>query len=553
MSEKLAATKQDISHVEDADIAKKSSKESLDLQDEVNDIEIIPLLDRRMLPMLWVCAIVYCCSTMNGYDGSLMSSIYTNENYIEYFKTDVNSSTSTGLVVAIYNVGTICGAFFASLMDWKGRKTAILVGSFGTVVGAIVTAVAPNINTLIGGRFLMSFFTTIACAAAPTYCVELAPSHHKGVVAGCYNTLWYVGSITAAFSAYGSALHQEGNAQFKIPLWLQMLFPGLVCVFGILIPESPRWLVGVGRVDDARKVLTRFHCGGDSTHPSIDYEIAQMLGSFDGVSLDDPVKVLDLRPMIKDRSNIWRTFLITAFAWYGQFSGNNVCSYYLPTMLNNVGMTTETTNVLMNALYSIVSWIASLLGSLVHDRFGRRKMFMGAALGAALALTGLAICTARFQANGADAAAKGTLVFIFLFGVIFSFSFTPMQPIYPSEVASNVLRSRSMIVLNLVSGIAQFVNQFASPKAMANIGYWFYVFYAIWDVHEFVIFYFFFVETKNKSLEDLDKIFAAKNPRKVSVGNYEDEDESQFELERERDNVVKSYKHQMERDREEAA
>lgn len=493
-----------------------------------NDLEHVPeTMDNIPLPKAWskqfiplysMCLIVYFCSTMQGFDGSLMGSIYTMEDYLDYYDLDINSSTGTGLVFSIYNIGQICGAFFCSLMDWKGRKIAILVGCTGAVVGAVITGATSTRGGLIGGRWFLSFFATIANSAAPTYCVEVAPPHMRGKVAGLYNTLWYVGSLTAAFTTYGTNKHLAGTSKsFKIPLYVQMVFPGIVAIFGWLIPESPRWLVGVGREEEARKFIVKYHCGNDENHPLIDIEMAEMIESFKSNNLSDPLTVIDVRPLFRTKSDRYRLGLIVAMAWFGQFSGNNVCSYYLPTMLTKVGMTSVSTNVLMNGVYSIVSWVSSVLGSFAHDKVGRRKMFMFSTLGAALALTGLAICTARYEVNGSDGASKGTLVFIYLFGVIFSFAFTPMQPIYPSEVASNLIRSKAQFVLNVTSGVAQFVNQFAAPKAMQNIRYWFYVFYVFFDIFEFVIIYFFFVETKGKTLEELEAVFEAPNPRKAST------------------------------------
>lgn len=498
---------------------------------EVSEVERPKLLSKHLIPLYCCCLIVYFCSTMNGFDGSLMGSIYTLPDYLEYYDLDM-SSTGTGLIVSIYYVGQIVGAFFCSLMDWKGRKVAILTGCFGACIGAVITAVAKDTKTLIGGRFFLSFCTTIAVAAAPAYCVEISPSHLRGTVAGLYNTLWYVGSLVAAFTAYGADLNYRGSTKsFKLPLWLQIIFPAIVVLFGWLIPESPRWLVGVKRIDEARKIIAKYHCNGDENHPLVDLEIAEMIDSFNDVKLSDPIKVLDMRPLVTKRSDRYRLGLVIAMSWFGQFSGNNVASYYLPTMLNKVGMTSASTNVLMNGIYSLVCWFASILGSFSHDKVGRRKMFMFSTIGASLMLSGLAICTARYNITPTQAASTGTLVFIYLFGVIFSFAFTPMQPIYPSEVSSNILRSRSMIVLYVTSGIASFVNQFSAPKAMENIGYWYYVFFVFWDIFEFVIIYFFFVETRHKSLEELEKIFEAKNPRKVSVGNYSDEDEKIEEVE----------------------
>lgn len=80
-----------------------------------------------------------------------------------------------------------------------------------------------------------------------------------------------------------------------------------------------------------------------------------------------------------------------------------------------------------------------------------------------------------------------------------------------------------MILLNISQGIAAFINMFAAPIAMKNIRYWFYVFFVIWDLFEFAFVYFFFVETRGKTLEEMDAIFASKNPRKASTGNWSGE------------------------------
>lgn len=533
----MIANKPNIEHLETDKTVKSfglepvGSVDSNDMPLELAEIERPKLFSRQYTKLYFCCFIVYFCSTMNGFDGSLMGSVYTLPDYLEYFNLDMDS-TGTGIIVSIYYVGQIVGAFFCSLMDWKGRKFAIITGCVGVCIGTVITAVAKDIETLIGGRFFLSFSATIAYAAGPTYCVEIAPSHLRGTVAGLYNTLWYVGSLIAAFTAYGSNIHLGGTENaFRVPLWCQMVFPAIVVLFGWMIPESPRWLVGTKRVEEAKKIIVKYHCNGNENDPLVDLELAEMVDSFNDVKLSDPIKVLDMRPLVTKRSGRYRLGLVIAMAWFGQFSGNNVASYYLPTMLTKVGMTSSSTNVLMNGIYSIVCWIASVLGSLAHDKVGRRKMFMFSLLGSSLMLSGLTICTARYDISPSEATSTGSLVFIYLFGAIFAFGFTPMQPIYPSEVSSNILRSRNMIILNVTAGIASFINQFSAPKAMANIGYWYYVFYVFWDIFELLIVYFYFVETRHKSLEELDEIFNAKNPRKASVGDYSEEDKTTEEAE----------------------
>ena len=128
-----------------------------------------------------------------------MGSINAMKSYQNFYHVDENAQQGTGIVFAIFNVGQMTGSFFIWLADWRGRKLPIFVGCFGVIIGTIVTATAPTLGAFIGGRFLLSFFATIATTAAPMYMIELAPPQYRATVAGMYNTLYYMGSIIATF------------------------------------------------------------------------------------------------------------------------------------------------------------------------------------------------------------------------------------------------------------------------------------------------------------------------------------------------------------------
>lgn len=72
----------------------------------------------------------------------------------------------------------------------------------------------------------------------------------------------------------------------------------------------------------------------------------------------------DLRPLVKSRARIYRLMLAMTMAWFGQFSGNNIASYYLPFMVENVGITATNMVLLLNAIYAVSGWIAALIGGI---------------------------------------------------------------------------------------------------------------------------------------------------------------------------------------------
>jgi MFS family permease len=110
-----------------------------------------------------------------------------------------------------------------------------------------------------------------------------------------------------------------------------------------------------------------------------------------------------------------------------------------------------------------------------------------------------------------------SILFIYMFGCVFAFGFTAMQPVYPGEVCDNVQRAKGMGVFQLTGGAAGFLNTFVAPIALKSIGAWFYVFFIFWDLGECAVIYWFFVETKGRTLEELDEVFRAPNPRKAST------------------------------------
>lgn len=93
----------------------------------------------------------------------------------------------------------MAAAPFVWLADWKGRRPTIFIGCLGVCIGSVITATSPTLGGFIAGRFLLSFFSTIAATAAPLYLIEIAPPQYRGTMAGMYNTLYYFVSDCLSF------------------------------------------------------------------------------------------------------------------------------------------------------------------------------------------------------------------------------------------------------------------------------------------------------------------------------------------------------------------
>lgn len=130
----------------------------------------------------------------------------------------------------------------------------MFTGSVIIIIGTCIQAPAINMAMFMTGRFLLGFGVSFCCVSAPCYVSEMAHPKWRGTLTGLYNTCWYIGSIVASWTCYGTAFLTT-NASWRIPIWLQLASSVIVAGGAFFLPESPRWLVAQDRTDEARAIL----------------------------------------------------------------------------------------------------------------------------------------------------------------------------------------------------------------------------------------------------------------------------------------------------------
>jgi len=200
---------------------------------------------------------------------------------------------------------------------------------------------------------------------------------------------------------------------------------------------------------------------------------------------------------------------------FGQLSGNGLITYFLPVLLANAGITSQNKKLTLNFVNSVTSFIGALAGSTIVDSFGRRRLTL-TATGSLVVL--LAIISALLS-NPTTSAARSNagISFIYIFMMVFSFGWTPIQALYPAEILGYESRAKGLSFLLVVVQAASCINTFALPIALQDIGWKVYLIFLFWDAFEFLVVYFAMVETKGLSLEQIDEVFEQKNPREYSL------------------------------------
>lgn len=484
-------------------------------------------------PQLWIYAfsvVGFFCSTMNGYDGSLINLLLQNEFFQE--KYDVQSTGAwAGIIASMYQIGGVVALpFVGPAIDTWGRRVGMFIGAFIIIIGTIIQGTSEGDTAqgqFMGGRFLLGFGVSIAAAAGPMYVVELNHPAFRGVVGAMYNTLWFSGSIIAAGASRG-ALNVGGDYSWRLPTWLQCLFAGIICIFAFLIPESPRWLYVNKRQEAATAILTKYHGHGnpESAWVTLQLHEYEELLNEDGADK----RWWDYRALFRDRPSIYRLGCNVVISIFGQWAGNAVLSYFLGAVLDTAGYTDQIEQANITLINNCQQFAFAILGAMLVEKVGRRPLLLFSFSACTVVWLAMTVASAEFAKSGGGInpdgsvrqgtntdASKASLAFIFIFGSCYSVGITPLQALYPVEVLSFEMRAKGMAFSSLAVNAAGLLNQFAWPISMRRIGWKTYIIFTVWDAVQVFVVWIFIPETKGRTLEELDEIFTARNPVKAST------------------------------------
>ncbi|KDQ62665.1 hypothetical protein JAAARDRAFT_203742 [Jaapia argillacea MUCL 33604] len=463
--------------------------------------------------MYWIVLVVSFCSGDNGFDGTVMSSINSMKQYQHYFGMS-SSGAKTGIVFGIFTIGSLCGVIPSAILPDKfGRRFTMFFGNAVLIVGALITGTAKTKGAFIGGRFLTGLGSATANAGAKSYLGEITPPQTRGLFLGFQNSFYYVGQLVATGMAVSTG-RWSSEWSWRLPLFVQMVPALLNAVFVFFLPESPRWLHSRGKQEQARQILANLHSStGDAKSPLVELEIEEIE---EKIAIDGSDKRWwDFRSLFRTAADRYRAGMVILMGSFGQLSGNGMVTYFLPVLLKNAGILDQNKQLTLTFVNSVTSWIGALTGSAVVDRVGRRRILLISTSGLVVIL---AIVSGLLSTNDGNAArANAGISFIYLFMVVFSFGWTPMQGVYATECLAYEARAKGLAFYNLVAQASSCINTFGLPVALQKLGWKVYVIFLVWDVFEVVIVYIFAVETKGLTLEEIDEVFNQPNPRKYSV------------------------------------
>jgi sugar porter (SP) family MFS transporter len=407
---------------------------------------------------------------------------------------------------AIQSIGALAGIPPAPYVsDYLGRRSGIIVGAIIILGGAILQTCTQNFAMFVGARFLIGFGTSFAQLSSPLLVTELAYPSHRAPLTSMYNTLWFSGSIVAAWATFGT-FRIQNTWSWRIPSLLQGLSSMIQLVFIWFIPESPRWLVSRGKEEEARRILVRWHANGNDNDPLIKFEFNEIKEALAIESENARTRFIDL---FRTPGNLRRMRIIIGIAVFSHWSGNGIISYYLRPVLIGIGITSEFDATLINGIIAIYNMIIATTASLFVEKAGRRPLFLWSTGGMLASYAFLTVCYGVYQTHTPAPAAAGrsVLAFIFLFNGFYAIAYTPLLVSYTVEILPFFLRARGLAVMNFAVMSAIIFNQYTNPIALEALHWKYYLVYTCWLVFELVYVILWAVETKGRSLEETAALF----------------------------------------------
>lgn len=176
------------------------------------------------------------------------------------YEASANRPDFEGTVIALFVLGAAIGALFCMKFgDVLGRRKTIFYASLTATIGAVLMASSFSLAQLIVARLILGFGSGGYTATIPVWQSEISGAEHRGAFVNWEGIFLGLGIVLALLLDFGLFFVHHDSVSWRFPFAFQLLFLVAVMAFIFTLPESPRWLVKKGRLEEASEVLAVLH------------------------------------------------------------------------------------------------------------------------------------------------------------------------------------------------------------------------------------------------------------------------------------------------------
>lgn len=450
--------------------------------------------------------------TLFGYDQGVMSALLTAKQFEKVFPEVVtgdgqpkNHADLQSLLVAIYEIGCLIGALSNLWVgDKLGRKRTIILGGIIMTIGAILQTTSYGYAQMIVARVVTGLGNGLNTSTVPAYHAECSPAANRGRLLITEGVLIAFGIMTSYWVDFGLFWAKDSSAQWRFPIAFQIFF-ALVMVFGInFLPESPRWLIKVGRKAEAISVLSALE-DKPVNHPLVRqaYKGMNEVVMMEEKAAPHGKAVLSELKTGGRSQNLRRVALAVVAQAFQQITGINLITYYATILFERLGLSDVKSRILA-ACNGTEYFLISILAVFLIDRVGRRKLMLFGAAGQCITMVLLGVLGSIDK----PAAQIISAVLLFVFNSFFALGWLGTSWLYAAEIVGLRMRGPANALSTASNWIFNFLVVMVTGPAFANIDWGTYIVFAALNALIFPVVYFYFPETAGRSLEDMDVIFA---------------------------------------------
>lgn len=415
-----------------------------------------------------------------GFDTAVISGV--EQRIQELFQL---SSFMHGFTISSALIGTVTGALIAGRpADRYGRKPVLFIIASLYVLTAVGSALAGNVWSFIIFRFLGGIGVGASSVVAPMYIAEISPAKIRGRMTALFQFNVISGILIAYVSNF--LLRNAGDEPWRWMLGVAGIPSAVYLVSLFVIPESPRYLIKVGKTVIAKAILQRIEVS------SIDEEIEEIKKSLDqsGERKHTLFSPIYFKP-------ISIAFLV---AMFNQFSGINAILYYAPRIFEISGLT-NTDSLFQSIMIGITNGIFTIVGMILIDRAGRKTLLMVGSAGMSVCL---ALVARTFYIQ--DFSGYTLLIFLLTYMMFFAFSTGAVIWVLIAEIFPNRVRGKGQSLGSFThwffAALITFLFPVVEKISQSGVAYAF-IFFTVMMVLQFIIVWKYFPETKGRTLEEL--------------------------------------------------
>ncbi|KAM0324312.1 hypothetical protein ACHAQA_008089 [Verticillium albo-atrum] len=428
-----------------------------------------------------------------------------------------SDASSIQTYVSIIYIGYAIGAALSFLInDYIGRRWAYRLYSVVFIIGQMTACFSPNMKALIAARIISGIGIGSLSVIGPMAIVEIAPQEIRGLLTSWYTVSMGVALTTASFCVLGIYKNvPTGKLQYQIPLIAISIFVFLCTIASFFISESPRWLMLVGRREEAAEVLTRLR-RLPADHPRIVSELGDIQSSIISTS-GDVEGNNNFMAIVKETftvsSNLRRLQQVLVSYALAQLSGaNSVTTYFIPIMkmLRNGEEIDKSEDIFLSGMYGFSKLWFSLIASFFFiDVLGRRRsLFIGMAVQMISHIYIGVFIKYNQEGNVSVASSRAAIAALFVHAFGYAVGLFILPYVFGGELWPNRIRSFGGAVGQTFHWLFIYAVKFSIPDLLKATDNWgAFLFFAGWCFVGLIYVYLMVPEVAGLSVEEIDQVF----------------------------------------------